>query len=54
MELTIGVILIASLLGSWGMIWYKLGKLTSEVKNHNLTLAEIQKQLETLIIGKGD
>lgn len=37
----------------WGSLWYKLGKLATEVKQHNLMLAEINRTLERFIIGKG-
>lgn len=36
-------------LGLWGSLWYKMGRLTKEVEQHNLKLIEIQKALETLI-----
>lgn len=36
-------------LGIWGSLWYKVGKLTSEVKGHNLKLTEIQKAMERLL-----
>jgi len=40
-------------LSIWGSLWFKLGKLTSEVKNHNLKLTKMEGQLDSLITIKG-
>lgn len=40
-------------LGVWGSLWYKLGRLESEVKDHNDQLHQIQKQLEHIITTGG-
>ena len=40
-------------LGMWGSLWYKIGKLTSEVKSHNTMLGNIQKQVESLLFRGG-
>ncbi|GAI94602.1 unnamed protein product, partial [marine sediment metagenome] len=38
------------ILASSGTIWYKLGKLTNEVKHHNRILIDLQKAVEKLVI----
>jgi len=40
-------------LGLWGSLWYKLGKLTNEVKGHNDKLDSLDKKVERLIIRGG-
>lgn len=52
MEFLIGIGL--AILANTSYLWYKIGKLASEVKNHNLKLVEIEKQLEKLITGGKD
>lgn len=47
LEVIIGVSI--AILGSWGTIWYKLGKLTNEVKHHNRTLEVIGKKIDKLL-----
>lgn len=47
------IVVLVAILGLWGSIWYRLGKLTSEVKAHNLKLTEISKTLERLITKGG-
>lgn len=46
------IIAAAGLLVTWGSIWFKLGKLTSEVKGHNAMLKDIKEDVDNLC-GKG-
>ena len=43
--ITVGLAILASC----GGLWYTVGRLTSEVKEHNRILAEIRKSLEILM-----
>lgn len=53
-EITLSVVGSLVAFGSlWGSLWYKIGKLGAEVKEHNQKLTTIQHQLERMIIGKG-
>lgn len=45
----IGVII--AFLGMWGSLWYKLGKLTGEVKHHNQLLQDVEHRLDNFITG---
>lgn len=45
---------IVAIFGGWGAIWYRIGQLTNEVKQHNIMLTNIQRQLERKIITKED
>lgn len=47
MEVFIG--LGVMILGSFGSLWYKIGKLTTEVKHHNQLLQDIEKRIDNLI-----
>lgn len=38
-----------SFLAMWGTLYFRLGRLTSEVRGHNRMLAEIQKAIETIL-----
>lgn len=40
-------------IGLWGSLWYRLGRLTGEVKEHNTMLARIERQLEHIITTGG-
>ena len=42
-----------ALLGLWGSLWYKLGKLTSEVSHHNMMLKDIHKAIEHILTHGG-
>lgn len=45
---------VIAFVGLWGSLWYKLGKVESEVKHHNSMLKDIQKQIEHVIIRGGN
>jgi len=49
----LGLLITGSIafLGLWGSLWYKIGSLTTEVRQHNRMLAEIQKTLERILMG---
>ena len=47
------LIALVAIMGPWGALWFRIGNLTREVKEHNLKLDVIQKQLERIITGKG-
>ena len=51
MEAATIILALLTFIGLWGSLWFKIGKLTAEVKGHNEKLRGIEKQLEQLIIG---
>lgn len=53
MELGLIVAGAVTFFSLWASLWYKLGKITNQVKHHNLVLEEIRKQLEHLLTRGG-
>ena len=45
-EIAVGVV---TLLGSWGAVWYRVGKLTTESKGHNQRLDKLEKKVDLIL-----
>lgn len=44
---------IAGIFAAWGMLWYRLGKLSQEVREHNKLLGKIKRKVEALAVKEG-
>jgi len=54
MELVSIMAALVGIVGMWGSLWYKIGKMEAEVKEHNFILKELRKSLERMLTKGGD